>query len=69
MQETLVEIIKKSNSTVFLSTHVVSTAARLTDKVMLLSNGRVTWKGELSEVESQLQKGETIEAKLAKMLR
>ncbi len=69
MQETLVKIIRRSEATVLLSTHVVSTAARLTDRVMLLSNGRFSWNGELSEVERMLQTGETIEAKLAEMLR
>ena len=67
-QERVVRLVKRTASTVFVSTHVVSTASRLTDRIMILSGGRISWTGSIDDVENIGTDGETIEAKIARMM-
>jgi ABC-2 type transport system ATP-binding protein len=60
--------VKKTEATVLLSTHVVSTASRLTDRIMILSSGRIKWAGTIGEIETDMGSGETIEARLGRMM-
>ncbi len=68
VQETVVRLVKKTEATVLLSTHVVSTASRLTDRIMILSSGRIKWAGTIGEIETDMGSGETIEARLGRMM-
>lgn len=68
IQEKVVKLVKKTEATVLLSTHVVSTASRLTDRIMILSEGRIKWTGTLDEIETDIGSGETIEARLGRMM-
>lgn len=68
IQETVVNLVRKTKSTVLLSTHVVSTASRLTNSIMLLSGGRIAWQGTLDEIESLMKPQDTIESTLARMI-
>ncbi|MEM0156942.1 MAG: ABC transporter ATP-binding protein [Thermoplasmataceae archaeon] len=68
VQETVVKLVRKTEATVLLSTHVVSTASRLTDRIMILSAGMIKWAGTIDEIETDMDSGETVEARLGRMM-
>lgn len=66
-QELAVKFIRKADSTVLVSTHILSTASRLTDRLMLLSNGGIAWSKTIQEIEEE-ESGESLEAKVARLM-
>ncbi len=68
MQESVVKLVRKTEATVLVSTHVVSTASRLTDRIMILSSGMIKWIGTMDEIKTDTDSGETIEARLGRMM-
>ncbi len=67
-QEKTVKLLRSSKSTVFVSTHILSTANRLTDHIMILSSGRISWSGTLAEINEEGDSAETLETKVARMM-
>ena len=55
-------------ATVLVSTHVISTANSLTDRIAILNDGRITWEGTVDEVMSSASDGERLEQKIARMM-
>lgn len=67
-QELAVDFIRRSNATVVVSTHILSTASRLTDRLMLLSEGSISWIKTIPEIEETGQSGDSLETKVARMM-
>lgn len=67
-QEILSNTLKNSSATLLVSTHLVSTATRLTERMMILTDGNVSWKGSFRDLE--LVSGETgsMESKITRLM-
>ncbi len=68
IQEKLIEMVRSSKATILVSTHVLSTAQSLTDRIAILSNGKLTWRGSIDEVMSTGKTGERLEQKIARLM-
>lgn len=68
MQEKVIKMVRKADATVLVSTHVISTANSLTDRIAILNDGRITWEGTVDEVMSSASDGERLEQKIARMM-
>lgn len=67
-QEILSDTLRKSSGTLLVSTHLVSTATRLTDRMMILSGGKISWEGTYSELELTGLSGDTMESKITRLM-
>jgi ABC-type multidrug transport system, ATPase component len=67
-QEKVIKMVRKADATVLVSTHVISTANSLTDRIAILNDGRITWVGTVDEVMSSASDGERLEQKIARMM-
>ncbi|EHP69275.1 MAG: ABC transporter ATP-binding protein [Metallosphaera yellowstonensis] len=68
-QEEVISLLKEMNSTFLISTHIMSIALRLTDNVILMSHGRIIWRGSISELKLLGKENEPIESVVARMMR
>lgn len=67
-QEKVIQMVRKTDATVLVSTHVLSTAHSLTDRIMILNSGRITWQGTIDDVTSTITEGDRLEQKIAKLM-
>ena len=67
-QERTVKLLRNSKSTVFVSTHIMSTANRLTDGIIILSSGKISWSGTFAEINKEGDSGETLETRIARLM-
>jgi len=67
-QEIVIDLLNElKNSTFLVSTHILSVADRLTDKVLIISNGSIKWIGDFSNLRSM--SNEPIEQIISKIIR
>lgn len=67
-QERVFKMLKSLDSTQIVSTHIMSIATRLTDRVIMISQGNVVWNGSIEELRKLEQGEETIEAVVARLM-
>ncbi len=67
-QERLVKFISQSTKTILVSTHLVSTATRLTQEMMLLSGGKIGWRGKFSELSAFGTEDDSMEVKIVRLM-
>ncbi len=67
-QERLVKFISGSSKTILVSTHLVSTATRLTQEIMLLSGGRIRWRGKFAELSNFGTEEDSMESKIVRLM-
>ena len=67
-QERLVKFISTSSKTVLVSTHLVSTATRLTKELMLLSGGTIKWRGKFSDLDNFGTETDSMESKIVRLM-
>lgn len=67
-QERLVRFISRSSKTILVSTHLVSTATRLTQEIMLLSGGRINWRGKFADLGNFGTEEDSMETKIVRLM-
>jgi len=67
-QEEVVKIFKSMNCTMLVSTHIMSIASRLTEDVIMISKGKLIWKGKINELRKYGSEEEPLETVVARML-
>lgn len=67
-QEKVIEMVRKADATVVVSTHVLSTAHSLTDRLLILKDGKITWEGTIDDVISTGPGEERLEHKIARLM-
>ena len=67
-QERLVKYIYGSSKTILVSTHLVSTATRLTQEIMLLSAAKIKWRGEFAELSDFGTEEDSMESKIVRLM-
>ncbi|AEA12988.1 ABC-type multidrug transport system, ATPase component [Thermoproteus uzoniensis 768-20] len=66
-QEAVVSLLESLRPTVLVSTHILSVAGRLADEVLIMSGGKIVWRGPLAEVPGARERG--LEAAVAEIIR
>src|SRR5437773_2570604 len=67
-QERVFKMLKSLDSTQIVSTHIMSIATRLTNKVLMISRGKIVWNGTIDTLESLEQGEEPIESVVARLM-
>lgn len=65
-REKVISLLKSMNSTMLISTHIMSIAERLVNRAVILSNGKVVWQGDLTELKKSSD--EEIESLVARLM-
>jgi len=68
-QEEVIALLSKMSSTFLVSTHIMSVAGRLTDHILMISNGRLIWQGTFDDLRKMANEEEPIESVVARMMR
>ncbi len=72
-QESVIRLFRELNasgSTLFVSTHIMSIAERLTSRVIMISKGVIVWQGTMDELkDNAASAGERIEEVVARLMK
>jgi ABC-2 type transport system ATP-binding protein len=67
-QENVFKILKSLDSTQICSTHIMSIATRLTNKVLMISRGKIIWNGTIDALKAMEVGDESIESVVARLM-
>ncbi len=67
-QERVFKMLTSLDSTQIVSTHIMSIATRLTDRVIMLAKGMVVWNGTIEKLRSLGHEEEPIESVVARLM-
>ncbi len=67
-QEKVISLLSRKETTQLVSTHIMSVAGRLTNKVIMISRGTLVWQGNMQELRNFGEEKEPIEAIVARMM-
>ena len=67
-QEKVFGLLKALDSTQIVSTHIMSIATRLTDKVLMITRGRIIWTGTIETLKSMERGDEPIESVVSRLM-
>ena len=67
-QENVFKMLKSLDSTQIVSTHIMSIATRLTDKVLMIARGKIVWDGTIDALKAMERGDEPIESVVARMM-
>ncbi len=67
-QETVFKMLKSLDSTQIVSTHIMSIATRLTDKVLMIARGKIVWNGTIDTLKAMEKGDESIESVVARLM-
>jgi ABC-2 type transport system ATP-binding protein len=67
-QERVFKMLKSLDSTQIVSTHIMSIATRLTEKVIMISRGKIVWNGTIDTLKGLEQGEEPIESVVARLM-
>lgn len=68
-QEAMFQYFEKMNATFLISTHILSIAKRLTERIVIISSGRKVWDGPLKELEDMESDNKSIESIVSGMMK
>lgn len=67
-QESLISMFRKMNGTFLVSTHIMSIAERLTERIIIISRGQEIWHGSTSDLKAMGKEKDTIEEIVSRMM-
>jgi len=67
-QEKVFAMLKRLDSTQIVSTHIMSIATRLTDKVLMITRGNIIWTGTIEMLKGMEKGDEPIESVVARLM-
>lgn len=67
-QERVFAMLNQLNATFLVSTHIMSIAERLTDRVVMISNGHRIWNGTIEELRERGNPQEPIESIVSRLM-
>ncbi|OWP57227.1 MAG: multidrug ABC transporter ATP-binding protein [Thermoplasmatales archaeon B_DKE] len=67
-QENVIRLLDSFHATYFVSTHILSIAQRMTQRVIMISRGAITWQGTIGELNRLSTGGETLESTVSRMM-
>src|SRR6201987_3378191 len=67
-QERVFKMLKALESTMIVSTHIMSIATRLTEKVLMIARGKIVWNGTIDTLKGMEVGDESIESVVARLM-
>jgi ABC-2 type transport system ATP-binding protein len=67
-QEKVFKMLKSLDSTQIVSTHIMSIATRLTDKVLMITKGKIVWNGTIDTLKAMEVGDESIESVVSRLM-
>ncbi|HXL51122.1 MAG TPA: ABC transporter ATP-binding protein [Candidatus Limnocylindrales bacterium] len=67
-QERVFKMLKSLDSTQIVSTHIMSIATRLTNKVLMIARGKIVWNGTIDALKAMEVGDESIESVVARLM-
>ena len=67
-QERVIKLLDSFHATYFVSTHILSIAQRMTQRIIMLSKGRITWQGTIGDLNKLSSGDETLESTVSRMM-
>lgn len=67
-QEIVFKMLKSLDSTQICSTHIMSIATRLTDKVLMIARGKIIWIGSIDALKAMEVGDESIESVVSRLM-
>src|SRR5205809_2255375 len=67
-QERVFKMLKSLDSTQIVSTHIMSIATRLTNKVLMIARGKIVWNGTIDALKAMEVGDEPIESVVARLM-
>ena len=67
-QEKMFKMLKSLDSTMIISTHIMSIATRLTEKVLMIARGKIVWNGTIDTLKGMEVGDESIESVVARLM-
>lgn len=67
-QEMVFKMLKSLDSTQICSTHIMSIATRLTDKVLMIARGKIIWNGSIDALKAMEVGDESIESVVSRLM-
>src|SRR6266567_772791 len=67
-QERVFKMLKALDSTQIVSTHIMSIATRLTERVLMIARGKIVWNGTIDALKAMEVGDEPIESVVARMM-
>ena len=67
-QEMVFKMLKSLDSTQVCSTHIMSIATRLTDKVLMIARGKIIWNGTIDALKAMEVGDESIESVVSRLM-
>ena len=67
-QEKVFKMLKSLDSTQIVSTHIMSIATRLTNKVLMIARGKIVWNGTIDALKAMEVGDEPIESVVARLM-
>lgn len=67
-QENVFRMLKEMDATFLVSTHIMSIAERLTERVVMISNGHPIWEGTIEELREKGDRSEPIESIVSRLM-
>ncbi|MGP6206606.1 ABC transporter ATP-binding protein [Cuniculiplasma sp. SKW3] len=68
-QEVIFQYFEKMNATFLISTHILSIAKRLTQRIVIISSGKKVWDGSLKELENMEEENRSIESVVSGLMK
>ena len=68
-QEEVIGILSRMKATFLVSTHILSVAGRLTDRILIISGGTLIWQGTFDDLRKMAHEDEPVEAVVARLMR
>ena len=68
-QERIMELLNDMEATFLVSTHIMSIAERLTEKVVMISKGHHIWEGTIEELRERGTQSEPIESIVSRLMK
>jgi ABC-2 type transport system ATP-binding protein len=67
-QESVFKMLRSLDSTQIVSTHIMSIATRLTEKVLMIARGKIVWNGTIDALKAMEVGDEPIESVVARLM-
>jgi ABC-2 type transport system ATP-binding protein len=68
-QEIVIKILNSMNSTMLVSTHIMSIASRLTENVLMIAKGKLIWSGKINDLRKLGNEDEPLETIVSRMMK
>ncbi len=67
-QKKVITMLEKLNATILVSTHIMEIAERLSQNIIIINHGKITWTGTMDQLKSMITGDESIEDVVEKLM-